>query len=72
MAETVRAASHGCLRLGRGWCSLNRPLAVVDQARQYTSLAKVGSDSADIILLHNSQHACGVKSLLDNGGDSAL
>lgn len=54
------------------WQSINRPLAVVDQARQYTSLAKVGGDSADIVLFHNSQHAGGVKSLLDNRGDGAL
>lgn len=65
MAEAIRPASHRCLRLGRRWQSLNWPLAVVDQARQYTSLAKVWSYRANIILLHDSQHASGVKSLLD-------
>lgn len=66
MAKAIRTASHGCLRLGGGLKSLNGPLAVVDQTGQYTSLAEVGGDGADIILLHNSQHASGVKSLLDN------
>lgn len=55
-----------------GWWSFSRSLAVLDHARQYTSLAQVGGDSADIILFHNSQHASRVKSLLDKRGDSAL
>lgn len=53
MAEAIGAATHGCLRLGWGWLCLDWPLAVLDDARKYTSLAKVGSDCADVILLHN-------------------
>lgn len=67
MAEAIGAAPHGCLRLGRGRMRLDWPLAVLDHARKHTSLAKVGSDCADIVLLHDSQHASGVESLLNNG-----
>lgn len=66
MAKAIRAGSHGCLRLGGGWWSLNWPLEVLDQTRQHTSLAKVGGDCAHVVLLHDSQHASGVKSLLNN------
>lgn len=72
MAKAVRAASHGCLRYRGRQRSLSGSLTVVDQTRQYTRLAKVGGNGTDIIFLHNSQHASGVKSLLDNRGDGAL
>lgn len=66
MAKAVRATSHRRLRLGGGRRSVNRALAVLDQAREHTSLAKVGCDCADVVLLHDSQHAGGVESLLNN------
>lgn len=53
MTEAIGAATHGRLRLGRGWRCLDWPLAVLDDARKYTSLAKVGSDCADVVLLHD-------------------
>lgn len=65
MAKAIRATSHGRLRLGGGWCSFYWALVMVDQARQHTSLTKVWGNCADIVLLHDSQHASGVKPLLD-------
>lgn len=53
MTEAIGAASHGRLRLGRGRQCLDWPLAVLDNPRQYTSLAKVGSDCAHVVLLHD-------------------
>lgn len=72
MAEAIGAASHGRLRLGVGWWSLSGSLTVVEQAGKYTGLTQVRGNCADIVLLHHSQHAGGVKALLDEGGDGAL
>lgn len=65
MAKAIRATSHGRLRLGGGRRSFYWALAIVDQARQHTSLTEVWGDCPDIILLHDSQHVSGVKPLLD-------
>lgn len=54
VAEAIGAATDGCLRMGRGWRRLDWPLAVLDHAREYPSLAKVGSNCADVVLLHDS------------------